>query len=142
MPRILGVDYGERRLGFALSDPGGTIATPLRVVASGGGEQGLEAVRRICGETGAERVVVGLPLSLDGTHGPASETTLAFVRALREVLDVPVETWDERLTTRAAERVLIEAGTSRAKRKRVIDKLAAQIMLQSYLDSRCSKELA
>jgi len=136
MSRVLGLDYGERRLGFALSDPDGIVAMPFAVVTAETGKARVREVLRLCRETGAARLVVGLPQNMNGTLGPAAQAVLTFVDRLREAADIPVETWDERLSTRAAERVLIEAGTSRRKRKRAVDKLAAQIMLQGYLDAR------
>ncbi len=97
------------------------------------------AVREACAETDAEMVVVGMPLNMNGSHGLMAETVSAFVRKLSAQLSIPVATWDERLSTSLVERVLIEADMSRAKRKRVRDKLAAQVILQGYLDSRCSE---
>lgn len=135
MPRILGLDYGQRRLGFAVSDPDGIVATPLCVIERTSDRQALQELARLCGETGAEKIVVGLPVHMDGRRGEEAERVSAFAERAAARLGVPVETWDERLTTRSAERVLIEAGTSRRRRKEVVDKLAAQIMLQNYLDA-------
>ena len=134
MPRILGVDYGQRRVGLAVSDPTGIIATPLSVVevTSDG-----EAVRRVADTARAveaEKVVVGLPISLSGTEGPMAAKVRAFVAELAKRVAIPVETWDERLTTSLVERMLVDADVSRQRRRQVRDKLAAQVLLQGYLD--------
>ena len=138
MSRILGLDYGERRLGFALSDPDEFLATPLCVVHCRSQDEAVREVERVCGQAGAERLVVGLPILMDGSRGGQARNVLAFVEKLTPKLSIPIETWDERLSTRAAENVLIEAGSSRRRRKEVVDKLAAQIMLQNYLDARAA----
>lgn len=141
MPRFLGLDYGERRLGFAVSDAGGTISMPLVVVQVRSRDHAMAEIERLVRETGAETLVVGLPLNMDGTIGPKAVEVNTLVEKLAPRLPVPVETWDERLTTKSAERVLIEANTSRRRRKEVVDKLAAQIMLQSYLDAHAGPEI-
>jgi putative holliday junction resolvase len=135
MPRILGVDYGTRRVGFAVSDPGGIIAMPLKVADICGETEALREVVNTCRETQAERLVIGIPVNMDGTHGPSAEAVLAFIERLKEDLRIPILTWDERLSTSMVERVLLQADVSRAKRKAVRDKLAAQVILQGYLDS-------
>jgi len=139
MPRILGLDYGDRRLGFALSDFSEIIATPLRVETCESEKQALKCIVSVCKETEAVKLVVGMPLNMDGTKGPRAEKTEAVVEGLRKRLEIPIETWDERLSTREAERVMIDAGASRAKRKKSIDKLAAQILLQNYLDAQAMR---
>ena len=136
MARILGLDYGEKRLGFALSDTGEMIALPLRVVVCRRPEDALKEMLNVCAETKAERLVVGLPLNMAGSKGPAAQKVLAFVEKIGAQVAIPVCTWDERLSTKAATAVLIEAGTSRQRRKDVVDKLAAQIMLQNFLDAQ------
>lgn len=136
MPRILGLDYGEKRLGFALSDPTGMLAMPLRVETSRSDGEAAAIVERVCAETAAAQLVVGLPLNMNGSHGPQAQRVEAFVAMLQSRLSIPVAMWDERLSSRAAERVLIDAGTSRKGRRGVVDKLAAQIFLQSYLDAQ------
>lgn len=136
MPRILGLDYGEKRLGFAVSDPTGMLATPLRVETCRSEDEAAKIVAEVCAETGAGQLVVGLPLNMDGSRGPQALKVLAFVERMKGRLSMPVTTWDERLSSRAAERVLIDAGTSRKGRRGVVDKLAAQIFLQSYLDAQ------
>lgn len=136
MPRILGLDYGEKRLGFALSDTSEIIAMPLRVVVLRRPEDALNETLKVCAESKADEFVVGLPINMDGSKGPAAQKVLAFVEKISAQLKIPVRTWDERLSTKAATNVLIEAGTSRQRRKEVVDKLAAQIMLQNFLDAR------
>ena len=136
MSRVLGVDYGERRLGFAVSDEAGIIAMPLCVVAVDHPRQALDEVQRQVREKQAGRVVIGMPLNMNGSRGPAADAVERFVSRLRETVTVPVETWDERLSSKAAERILVDADVRRAKRKTVIDQVAAQVILQSYLDAR------
>jgi putative holliday junction resolvase len=139
MSRILGLDYGERRLGFALSDHTEMLATPFRVVTCRSEQEAVTETVRICKETGAERLVVGMPINMNGTRGPAARNVDKFIEKLSKALAIPIETWDERLSTKSATDVLIEAGTSRKRRKEVVDKLAAQIFLQNYLDARSFK---
>lgn len=136
---MLGVDLGERRIGLALADPTGTVASPLVVLQRATDHAAdhraiLDAAR----EHGATRVVVGLPRSLSGRLGPAARAVLAEVDELRSVAgrELTVETADERFTTVTAERSLREAGLRREDRRRVVDKVAAAVMLQSWLESR------
>lgn len=128
--RILGVDYGQKRIGLAISDETGTIAQPLGPITGG-----LSQLLRVARQRGVGKIVVGMPRRLDGTASAQTERTRAFIEALRQATALPVESWDERLTSVQAERALIEADVSRKARKQKIDKLAAQIMLQSYLDA-------
>jgi putative Holliday junction resolvase len=123
--RVLAVDHGDARAGCAISDPSGTIATPLGVVEP----PEAAAVAALAREHGAERVVVGVPVSLDGTEGGQAEAARAFGNALAERLEVPVETYDERLTTRLA------AGSRREGAEAPEDALAAAHLLESYLHS-------
>ncbi len=136
MPRYLGVDYGERRVGLAVSDPSGIIATPVRTAEVRSDSEAVEAVCVAARETEAERIVVGDPVNMDGTHGMMSKKVAAFVDRLRQATDVPVVLWDERLSTGLVERAMLEADLSRRKRKRARDKLAAQVILQGYLDAQ------
>jgi putative Holliday junction resolvase len=139
MSRVLGLDHGDKRIGAALSDPTEMLASPLGILdaAKGGG---ILEIERLCREKDVKKIVVGLPLNMNGTTGPQAEKVWEFVRKLQAALpEIPVETWDERLSSRAGERVLIEAGTSRKRRREVLDKIAAQIMLQSYLDAHGSR---
>jgi putative Holliday junction resolvase len=134
--RILGLDLGARAIGIALSDEMGWTAQPHSTLRRAGREADLAALRGLAREHGVEEVVVGHPLNLNGSAGPAARAAEAFARELEEALGVPVRLWDERLTTVAAERVLLEADLSRAKRRRVIDRIAAALILQGYLDHR------
>jgi putative Holliday junction resolvase len=137
MARILGVDLGARRIGLALSDPGGVVATPHRVVErSGDPAADHRAIVAIAREAGAGRIVVGLPLSLSGDVGPAARAVLDEVEALRAEAGegMRVETHDERFTTVVAEQGLRAAGTRRRRRRAVVDEAAAAVMLQSYLE--------
>ncbi|TAN37027.1 MAG: Holliday junction resolvase RuvX [Verrucomicrobia bacterium] len=135
MGRVLGLDYGTKRLGFALSDPTGMLATPHSVETLADLNQTLNVVERKCRETGATKLVIGLPKNMNGTLGPAAEGVLKLKEQLEKRLTIPVETWDERLSTVSAHNAMLEADLSRAKRKQVVDKLAAQIFLQNYLDA-------
>jgi putative holliday junction resolvase len=136
MVRAIGLDLGERRIGVALSDSAGTLATPYEVVTrSGDPSRDASRLAAIVDETGAEVVVVGLPLSLDGSHGPAAQRVEAEVAALRPRLGVPVELHDERLSTVEAERRLRAAGVKGRQRRHVVDQVAATVILQSWLDA-------
>ena len=139
MSRILGLDYGDRRLGFALSDLTELLATPLCVAHVQNEGEALKIVAAKCRETEAVKLIVGLPLNMDATHGPRAQITTAFVEKLRKRIAIPVEFWDERLSTASAQRVLLEADVSRQRRKEVVDKLAAQIILQNYLDAQATR---
>ena len=133
--RALGVDLGTKRIGVALSS--GTLATPFEVVArSGDRRRDHRRLAELADEAEAEVVVVGLPLSLDGTAGPAAERALAEVDELAAVVGRPVETWDERLSTVTAERSLREQDVRGPARRAVVDKVAAAVILQSWLDAR------
>jgi len=133
--RALALDLGSKRIGIALSS--GTLATPYEVLArSGDRRRDHRTIAEHVAETEAEVVVVGLPLSLDGSVGHAAERVLAECDQLAEALDVPIETWDERLSTVTAERSLSEQQLRGPARRRVVDKVAAAVILQSWLDAR------
>jgi putative Holliday junction resolvase len=137
VPRVLGLDLGTRRIGVAIS--AGTLATPHSVLERAKDrESDHAAVAALVEELGAERVVVGLPLSLDGRMGPAATAAAAEAEVLGDVLAVPVETYDERLTTVTADRSLSSLGLSGQARRRVVDKVAAAVMLQAWLDRSSS----
>lgn len=134
--RALGLDLGERRIGVALSDSAGTLATPYEVLQRTGDRvQDHRRIRALADEAEVELVVVGLPLSLDGSKGPAALGVEAEVAELRERLDVPLELWDERLSTVEATRRLQAAGVRGTKRRHVVDQVAATVILQSWLDA-------
>jgi putative Holliday junction resolvase len=139
MGRVLGVDLGSRRIGLALSDPDGRVATPHAVVERSGDEAAdRRTIVAHAREAGASRIVVGLPLSLSGDVGPAARAVLEEVAALQaEASDaITVETYDERFTTVIAERGLREARVRRRDRRRAVDPAAATVMLQSYLEAQ------
>jgi putative Holliday junction resolvase len=133
--RVLALDLGTRRIGVAVSDRSGTLATPLTVLQrSGDRARDHRAIRDLVVEEEAERVIVGLPLSLDGSVGPAAQGAIAEAEALASVVGVPVETFDERLTTVSADRDLMALRMRAEARRRVVDKVAAAVMLQTWLD--------
>jgi putative holliday junction resolvase len=135
--RALGLDLGSKRIGVAVSDRSGTIATPLTVLARRRDRAAdHRAIAALVAEEEAERVVVGLPLGLDGSVGPAAQRALAEAEEIATVVAVPVETFDERLTTVSADRALLEAGLRAPARRTVVDKVAAAVMLQAWLDGR------
>ena len=135
--RVLGIDLGARRVGLALSDPSATIATPHSVLARSGDRRAEhQRIREFVADHGVERVVVGLPLSMDGSMGVAAKQAVREARALADVLDVPVETYDERLTTVTAGRILTENRVPGRSRRGVVDKVAAAVMLQAWLDGQ------
>jgi len=134
--RVIGLDLGSRRIGVAVSDDGGTVATPHAVLDRTDADADRRAIAALIAEVGAGRVVVGLPLSLDGTMGPAAQAATEEAAALAAMLDVPVETYDERLTTVTADRSLMALKMKADARRRVVDKVAAAVMLQSWLDSQ------
>ncbi len=140
--RVLGIDYGERRVGIAVSDPSGTIALPLTMLDRHTCGDLTEAVVGQVTATGAVAIVVGLPLNMNGTHGPMAEAAQAFADGLRCRLGIPVLTYDERLSSCEVERVLLAADMSRKRRRDVRDKLAAQVILQAYLDREVSGHAA
>lgn len=134
--RVLGLDLGDKRIGVALSDPMGWTAQGLDVITGGGGTKNdVRRIKEIAEKHEVEKVVVGLPLNMDGSAGPRAEKARDFAERLARVLGLPVELWDERLTTAEAERLLIEADMRRARRRQVIDKMAAVLILQNYLDA-------
>ncbi len=139
MATILGIDYGRKRIGVAVSDVGRRIASPLSTVDASDNAPAVASIKSLAEKHGADEIVVGLPRSMNGSLGPMARETMKFVEELRTSVDVPVQTWDERLTTAQAEREMISADMTRAKRRQKLDKVAAQIMLQSYLDSRSRK---
>lgn len=135
--RALGIDPGTKRIGIAVSDLSGTIASPLSVLqCSRSRDHDLRELARIARDEEADVVVIGLPVNMDGSHGPAAKAATALSRQLATLVDVPVELHDERLTTVTAERSMIEAGLDGVRRRQRVDKVAAAVMLQSWLDAR------
>lgn len=134
--RTLGIDYGTRRLGLALSDEDGILASPLPVRTRTSLPDDLKFISELIDERRVERIVLGLPLNMDGTQGEMAHAVQEFADGLRSACSVPVVLFDERLTTSEAERVLVQADISRKKRKNLRDGLAAVLILQGYLDSQ------
>jgi len=133
--RILALDYGEKNMGVAVSDPLGMTAGGLTVLKRESIKKDLLAIHTLVETYQVEKVVLGLPLNMDGSKGPAALQVEAFARRLQGRLRVPVALWDERLSTVAAERALLEGEVSRRERGKIIDKMGAVIILQGYLDS-------
>jgi putative Holliday junction resolvase len=132
--RILALDHGTKRIGVAVSDETKTIAQPLEFIPAEPFADFLARLRQLIREKEVEMILVGLPRNMDGSYGPAAEKVQTFVAALKDAVVVPVKTLDERLTSAQANRVLIQGGVRRNKRKEKVDKMAAAILLQSYLD--------
>lgn len=133
--RILGLDVGDATIGVAICDPMGWTAQGLEVIRRRGKEEeDFRRLHELIAQWEVERIVVGLPKNMNGTIGPRAEKVLEFNQRLADATGLPVEAWDERLSTVEAERALLLADMSRGKRKKVIDKLAAVIILQGYLD--------
>ncbi len=139
MTRYLGIDFGTKRIGVAVSDELGLTAQPLPTLEPSTDEAAVRAIRGLMDQYGVLEIVMGLPKNMNGTLGPSAERALAFARRLEESVPVKVTMWDERLTSMAAERLLIEADLSRAKRKRHVDQMAAALILQGFLD-RCHRQ--
>ena len=134
--RILGVDLGHKRIGLALTDEDGTIAFPAGTLDSRGRKKDLARLRALIDERGIERAVVGLPLHLDGRRGPEAEKAVAFAAALSELAGIPVETLDERWTSKEAERLLAPTTAKKRDKRRAkgtVDEMAASILLQTWL---------
>ena len=134
--RILGIDFGTKRIGMAMSDELLLTAQGLDTIYRRELKSDLSAIKEIVDSSGVNEVIVGLPLNMNGTHSEKTREAVLFVGELEKVISVPVKTWDERLTSMQADRAMLEGDMSRAKRRKLSDKLAAQIILQSYLDSR------
>jgi putative Holliday junction resolvase len=138
--RILAIDPGTRRIGLALSDELGIIAQPLEFVAAEPLARVINRLREIIAEKDVKLLLVGMPRNMDGTYGPAAQKAREFVAAITEPVAIPIKFWDERLTTAQANRVLIQGNVRREQRKEKVDKTAAAILLQSYLDAVTPEE--
>lgn len=134
--RSVGLDVGSRTIGVAVSDERGIVACGLDTIKRRQLKEDLARLKEFLNSVSASQLVVGLPKNLKGEIGPQAKMVLEFVEVMKKEMSVPVILWDERLSTQAAERVLLEADLSRKKRKKVKDKLAATIILQNYLDSQ------
>ena len=146
--RVLGLDIGKKRIGLAITDGCMLTAQPLKVLKRSSLKVDLADIATEVVKNNVERIVVGMPYEMNGTEGPAAGYTRRFVASLEEVLglepqtkDLAIEFWDERFSTVAVERVLIEGDARRSKRKQVIDKLAAAYILQGWLDARADTEI-
>lgn len=134
--RALGLDLGTKTIGVAISDEMGMTAQPLKTLRRISLAKDIEEVLSLAKELSADTIVIGMPVNMDGSLGQRSKATADFVERLKGKTDMPVVAWDERLSTVAVTRMLIEGDISRKRRKEVVDKLAAAYILQGYLDSR------
>jgi putative Holliday junction resolvase len=137
--RILGLDIGSKRIGVAVSDELGLTAQGLETLNRKNPDADLDRILELTKEYGIREIVVGMPFNMDGSEGPQAASVRELMERIASRTDLPVREWDERLTTVAAERTLLEADMSRAKRRKVIDKLAAVLILQGYLDRERSR---
>lgn len=133
--RILGLDVGDRTIGVAISDPLGFTAQGITTIRRKSEEYDIEKLLEICNEYGVETIISGLPKNMNGTIGEQAQKVQRFCEALGSHTDIEIKFWDERLTTMAANRAMLEADMSRKKRKGLVDKIAATYILQGYLDS-------
>jgi putative Holliday junction resolvase len=132
--RILALDHGTKRIGVAVSDETKTIAQPLEYIPAEPYADFLERLKKLLIEKEVELILIGMPRNMNGTYGPAAEKVNAFVSALKTTITIPIKLWDERLTSTIANRILIQGNVRRGERKEKVDKMAAAILLQSYLD--------
>ena len=133
--RILGLDVGERTIGLAISDPLGYTAQGLTTIRRKNLKIDIAELKKICDEYSVESILMGFPKNMNGTIGPSGEKAIELSKILEQELHLTVKLWDERLTTVAAHKAMLEADLSRAKRKKIVDKIAAMYILQGYLDS-------
>lgn len=134
--RIMGLDFGTKRIGVAVSDELFLTAQGLETIQRKDLDSDLAAINAVISANNVGELVVGLPLNMDGTYSAKTKEAVEFIDALSKTVNIPVKTQDERLTSMQADRAMLEGDMSRAKRKKLSDKLAAQLILQSYLDSR------
>lgn len=132
--RLMGLDLGTKTIGVALSDPGWSVASPLETIQRRKFGADADALLALMAEHGVVAVIMGLPLNMDGSIGPRAQATMAFVRNFAKLTEIPIVFWDERLSTVAVERTLLDADASRKRRSEVIDKMAAAYILQGALD--------
>lgn len=132
--RLIGLDLGTKTIGLALSDLGRGIASPMETIKRKKFTLDAEKLLEICAKQQVGGMVLGLPLNMDGSEGPRVQATRAFTRNLAQKTDIPITYWDERLSTAAVTRTLLEADSSRAKRAEAVDKMAAAFILQGFLD--------
>ncbi|CAH0119060.1 Putative pre-16S rRNA nuclease [Paenibacillus sp. CECT 9249] len=139
MMRILGLDYGDRRIGVAISDAFGWTAQGIEVIERRSEADDFRRISELIEAHEVTEIVVGLPKNMNGTIGSRGEICMAFAQSLQTELNLPVHLWDERLSTVSAQRILIDADVSRKKRKQVVDKMAATLILQNFLDSKSKR---
>jgi len=139
MQRILSLDFGTKRIGVAVSDALNITAQAIGTIERKGMKNDLKKIRDLAQEYSAARLIVGLPLNMDGGEGKSAKLAIDFVNELKKEINIPVEMIDERLTTAQGERIFLEADLSRGKRKKNLDKIAAQLILQNYLDLHVQK---
>ena len=132
--RILAIDHGSKRMGIAVSDELKMIAQPLEYILAEPSDKFLARLNELITDKEVELVLIGMPRNMDGSYGPAALKVQDFVEALKAAVSVPIKMWDERLTSTMANRILIQGNVRRDKRKEKVDKMAAAILLQSYLD--------
>ncbi len=135
MSRILALDHGTKRIGVAITDELKMIAQPLEFIPAEPLDAAFQRLQAILAEKPSELILVGMPRNMDGTYGPAAEKVRAFIEQLKQVIAVPVRTWDERLTSTQANRVMVQGNVRRDQRKEKVDAVAAAILLQSYLEA-------
>ncbi|HHW66704.1 Holliday junction resolvase RuvX [Defluviitalea raffinosedens] len=138
--RIMGMDYGEKTIGIAVSDPFGWTAQGVEIIRrkdENNLKESMERIKELIEQYDVKKIVLGFPKNMNNTLGVRAEKTLEFKEKLEKRFSIEVILWDERLSTKAAESILLEADISRSKRKKVIDKMAAVYILQGYLDSKC-----
>jgi putative holliday junction resolvase len=140
MKRVIGIDLGSRRIGVAVTDSLGLTAQPHTTIQRHGGKRDIDSIAAQVEAAGAERIVLGLPVDPEGQEGPAALRARAFAEKLRAALGIPVDLVDESFSTVEAEEVLLAADVSRSRRKQVVDKLAAAVILQRWLDSHRQEE--
>jgi putative Holliday junction resolvase len=133
--RILALDHGTRRIGVAMSDETKTLAQPVEFIPAVPIAEFFKRLKEILAAHSVETILIGMPRNMDGTYGPAAAKVQDFIGELKSEVAVPIKTWDERLTSVQANRFLIQGGVRRQERKQKVDKMAAAILLQSYLDS-------
>ncbi len=134
--RILSLDHGTVRIGVAVSDEMKIIATPLEFIPTEPFDKAVARLQQLLREKEVELILIGMPRNMDGSYGPATEKVKAFIAALGPHITTPIKTWDERLTSAQANRVMLEGNVRREQRKQHVDAMAAAILLQSYLDSQ------
>jgi putative Holliday junction resolvase len=132
MMRLIGIDYGKKRIGIAVSDPLGLTAQPIEVFDNT--KQVFEKINRLIEKYDADQIIVGMPKTLKGEIGQSAEEVLQFMEELKKHVNIPVLSYDERLTTARAQKILLDSDVSRKKRREVIDKIAAAYMLQGYME--------